>query len=146
MIRRPPRSTRTDTLFPYTTLFRSGEDARTLRKRLDRPVSAAGAFLSESEGGGDQRRGALSGAHSGAGAGSSRQLLCRNLSHQQGPGDRGRLTRCRDSQGRIRTFRRARRRAPRFPLLPERRAAVGRARLFGVGALPPALEVEAAPE
>src|SRR3546814_10192894 len=26
MIRRPPRSTRTDTLFPYTTLFRSCED------------------------------------------------------------------------------------------------------------------------
>src|SRR3546814_4032349 len=26
MIRRPPRSTRTDTLFPYTTLFRSGSD------------------------------------------------------------------------------------------------------------------------
>src|SRR3546814_6526957 len=26
MIRRPPRSTRTDTLFPYTTLFRSGRD------------------------------------------------------------------------------------------------------------------------
>src|SRR3546814_2682028 len=25
MIRRPPRSTRTDTLFPYTTLFRSGD-------------------------------------------------------------------------------------------------------------------------
>src|SRR3546814_6898994 len=24
MIRRPPRSTRTDTLFPYSTLFRSG--------------------------------------------------------------------------------------------------------------------------
>src|SRR3546814_12922709 len=24
MIRQPPRSTRTDTLFPYTTLFRSG--------------------------------------------------------------------------------------------------------------------------
>src|SRR3546814_15020927 len=30
MIRRPPRSTRTDTLFPYTTLFRS------LRELLDR--------------------------------------------------------------------------------------------------------------
>src|SRR3546814_2622520 len=29
MIRRPPRSTRTDTLFPYTTLFRS---PRTLRR------------------------------------------------------------------------------------------------------------------
>src|SRR3546814_8574887 len=26
MIRRPPRSTRTDTLFPYTTLFRSHPD------------------------------------------------------------------------------------------------------------------------
>src|SRR3546814_431427 len=26
MIRRPPRSTRTDTLFPYTTLFRSPDD------------------------------------------------------------------------------------------------------------------------
>src|SRR3546814_10028660 len=26
MIRRPPRSTRTDTLFPYTTLFRSRAD------------------------------------------------------------------------------------------------------------------------
>src|SRR3546814_8192029 len=38
MIRRPPRSTRTDTLFPYTTLFRSvhnglkaGETCRTRR-------------------------------------------------------------------------------------------------------------------
>src|SRR3546814_20371558 len=28
MIRRPPRSTRTDTLFPYTTLFRSLEAPR----------------------------------------------------------------------------------------------------------------------
>src|SRR3546814_19037979 len=26
MIRRPPRSTRTDTLFPYTTLFRSDDN------------------------------------------------------------------------------------------------------------------------
>src|SRR3546814_7432373 len=31
MIRRPPRSTRTDTLFPYTTLFRSGVDLFGLR-------------------------------------------------------------------------------------------------------------------
>src|SRR3546814_1056671 len=30
MIRRPPRSTRTDTLFPYTTLFRS-KDRENLR-------------------------------------------------------------------------------------------------------------------
>src|SRR3546814_7659858 len=28
MIRRPPRSTRTDTLFPYTTLFRSKDQGR----------------------------------------------------------------------------------------------------------------------
>src|SRR3546814_9954126 len=28
MIRRPPRSTRTDTLFPYTTLFRSCQPVR----------------------------------------------------------------------------------------------------------------------
>src|SRR3546814_2254075 len=28
MIRRPPRSTRTDTLFPYTSLFRSSEAGR----------------------------------------------------------------------------------------------------------------------
>src|SRR3546814_5002185 len=37
MIRRPPRSTRTDTLFPYTTLFRShAHDCRqyALRRRL----------------------------------------------------------------------------------------------------------------
>src|SRR3546814_2638681 len=33
MIRRPPRSTRTDTLFPYTTLFRSAADrSRTARE------------------------------------------------------------------------------------------------------------------
>src|SRR3546814_2856759 len=28
MIRRPPRSTRTDTLFPYTTLFRAPDEAQ----------------------------------------------------------------------------------------------------------------------
>src|SRR3546814_11708675 len=36
MIRRPPRATRTDTLFPYTTLFRSymvGGRTRLLRQR-----------------------------------------------------------------------------------------------------------------
>src|SRR3546814_13724504 len=31
MIRRPPRSTRTDTLFPYTTLFRSDQQRGALR-------------------------------------------------------------------------------------------------------------------
>src|SRR3546814_19158945 len=36
MIRRPPRSTRTDTLFPYTTLFRSAQ------ADMDMPVSQRG--------------------------------------------------------------------------------------------------------
>src|SRR3546814_10639416 len=38
MIRRPPRSTRTDTLFPYTTLFRSkgSTDAVTFVRSLGR--------------------------------------------------------------------------------------------------------------
>src|SRR3546814_19817892 len=35
MIRRPPRSTRTDTLFPYTTLFRSGDPVATRRPDAD---------------------------------------------------------------------------------------------------------------
>src|SRR3546814_19849423 len=49
MIRRPPRSTRTDTLFPYTTLFRSGcasrvRFAHVLRTLSSRPGAAlAGA-------------------------------------------------------------------------------------------------------
>src|SRR3546814_3636362 len=40
MIRRPPRSTRTDTLFPYTTLFRSPSTA-TARIFLTRSPSAS---------------------------------------------------------------------------------------------------------
>src|SRR3546814_14991158 len=40
MIRRPPRSTRTDTLFPYTTLFRSDDYLRSAAKyrRTDCPI------------------------------------------------------------------------------------------------------------
>src|SRR3546814_18812992 len=34
MIRRPPRLTRTDTLFPYTTLFRSGEAGVAQRREV----------------------------------------------------------------------------------------------------------------
>src|SRR3546814_14002948 len=37
MIRRPPRSTRTDTLFPYTTLFRSDAVLATVRASHPRP-------------------------------------------------------------------------------------------------------------
>src|SRR3546814_4967422 len=38
MIRRPPRSTRTDTLFPYTTLFRSVVELAEFRVRLEQSV------------------------------------------------------------------------------------------------------------
>src|SRR3546814_8342157 len=46
MIRRPPRSTRTDTLFPYTTLFRSaspgpGRELRRGNHRILGPHAAA---------------------------------------------------------------------------------------------------------
>src|SRR3546814_8177533 len=39
MIRRTPRSTRTDTLFPYTTLFRSSE------RRMVRQMLPEGEFI-----------------------------------------------------------------------------------------------------
>src|SRR3546814_4879583 len=38
MIRRPPRSTRTDTLFPYTTLFRSSRKTASWQKPKQPPV------------------------------------------------------------------------------------------------------------
>src|SRR3546814_12838957 len=57
MIRRPPRSTRTDTLFPYTTLFRSKRDCADrcpVARRHDPAGTAWG-------GGADCRPGAASG-------------------------------------------------------------------------------------
>src|SRR3546814_1870100 len=50
MIRRPPRSTRTDTLFPYTTLFRSlrvnkSELIDAIAASADIPKAAAGRAL-----------------------------------------------------------------------------------------------------
>src|SRR3546814_2336796 len=62
MIRRPPRSTRTDTLIPYTTLFRSsvvdhGSGLRTPRgARSNRPLRSDGIRRSEAGlEGGDRR-------------------------------------------------------------------------------------------
>src|SRR3546814_19890760 len=51
MIRRPPRSTRTDTLFPYTTLFRSQEAAgdERVERRRERRVVAAFEFAAEAD-------------------------------------------------------------------------------------------------
>src|SRR3546814_5587868 len=42
MIRRPPRATRTDTLFPYTTLFRSRGQFRLRLEPRARPLGALG--------------------------------------------------------------------------------------------------------
>src|SRR3546814_13092631 len=58
MIRRPPRSTRTATLFPYTTLFRSGGSAALVPHALhlgDRPADGGGLRLPllQPAGGGD---------------------------------------------------------------------------------------------
>src|SRR3546814_12697423 len=56
MIRRPPRSTRTDTLFPYTTLFRSrgadlggGQGERARARRVRDGVARAGLVTNRSE-------------------------------------------------------------------------------------------------
>src|SRR3546814_6984525 len=43
MIRRPPRSTRTDTLFPYTTLYRSTASGGTEGRRLEPPLRSSDA-------------------------------------------------------------------------------------------------------
>src|SRR3546814_1588069 len=47
MIRRPPRSTRTDTLFPYTTLFLSLQDQRAdfARMLVEQACQRVGGFL-----------------------------------------------------------------------------------------------------
>src|SRR3546814_10004732 len=55
MIRRPPRSTRTDTLFPYTTLFRSRPAGRPGRPR--RRAHAAGQGAGQGHGRKGQERG-----------------------------------------------------------------------------------------
>src|SRR3546814_17009803 len=47
MIRRPPRSTRTDTLFPYTTLFRSVASASAVLLRVDLQTGIASTVIDE---------------------------------------------------------------------------------------------------
>src|SRR3546814_11500709 len=42
MVRRPTRSTRTDTLFPYTTLFRSLFSAMIDSRRIPKAIAAGG--------------------------------------------------------------------------------------------------------
>src|SRR3546814_2431119 len=45
MIRRPPRSTRTDTLFPYTTLFRSWDDIRAQLYGSEREIASGDGVI-----------------------------------------------------------------------------------------------------
>src|SRR3546814_20125704 len=45
MIRRPPRSTRTDTLFPYTTLFRSSPSDGPLAVSMNMSVNSGPAMV-----------------------------------------------------------------------------------------------------
>src|SRR3546814_11115714 len=54
MIRRPPRSTRTDTLFPYTTLFRSNQPYPNRRFLI---ASLAGEIDGEQDGDGGRNEG-----------------------------------------------------------------------------------------
>src|SRR3546814_18170611 len=84
MARRPPRSTRTDTLFPYTTLFRS-------RHRPDRDGGAGRLPDDDPRGGGpsaahhgDRRRGALGGVHAVTPARTGRDPR-RRPGHRGGP-------------------------------------------------------------
>src|SRR3546814_18100258 len=71
MIRRPPRSTRTDTLFPYTTLFRSGAEGRVRAACGARAGNGAeelsGAGRSAVQPGGREERGAVEGAAAAGG-------------------------------------------------------------------------------
>src|SRR3546814_13356333 len=59
MIRRPPRSTRTDTLFPYTTLFRSQEGRRLRRRQFHRALQVDGTRPDPPRRAGGERRGLI---------------------------------------------------------------------------------------
>src|SRR3546814_9593225 len=71
MIRRPPRSTRTDTLFPYTTLFRSAAARQRARGAGAHDASEEPAHdeharerpVDEPQGGVAERRGETEGSH-----------------------------------------------------------------------------------
>src|SRR3546814_2721571 len=84
MIRRPPRSTRTDTLFPYTTLFRSCRYADRARqcphaRRLGGGGSSAAGFVSDRDG-----RGWRVGKKSGPSTSSGRTEGWHELTRGQG--------------------------------------------------------------
>src|SRR3546814_18502976 len=77
MIRRPPRSTRTDTLFPYTTLFRS--DAAGINHDSVRLVDSSMATHTRFDGvelDGDAVIGEVDGGREEIGRASCRERVC----------------------------------------------------------------------
>src|SRR3546814_7546274 len=56
MIRRPPRSTRTDTLFPYTTLYAEGGSAREVSDTSRCQTVPAAEYRLQRAAGGDRER------------------------------------------------------------------------------------------
>src|SRR3546814_10009019 len=88
MIRRPPRSTRTDTLFPYTTLFRSRKDRRATEgagRRHLRPPAALCRQDPRPRIGGDAER--CDGASAYPDEGHLRRQSVDRLPRRQGRGD-----------------------------------------------------------
>src|SRR3546814_6441970 len=116
MIRRPPRSTRTDTLFPYTTLFRSVRRRLLLSRRRDRgDAEARGARGGDRHAG---RRGiALDREHAGDAAYPEAAHGARGRAFGEDDGDRA-----------ARRSGRARMRLQRRPLHPPLRLAGDRER------------------
>src|SRR3546814_3964089 len=96
MIRRPPRSTRTDTLFPYTTLFRSSAQGALLVSPLCRRAagsSGSGARRPDHprpDREGRRRRAALLARNRDAGECAA--LRAAGVRHRAGMGGRGRWT------------------------------------------------------
>src|SRR3546814_18804963 len=88
MLRRPPRSTRTDTLFPYTTLFRSAGNTNDSSSKVD--AGGADAYFDNAANNGEQipgcHRSESAAVHLG-GAVSSLNLACsgaRTSTHEIG--------------------------------------------------------------
>src|SRR3546814_17777982 len=136
MLRLPPRSTRTDTLFPYTTLFRSppAASARLARRRvlgagraallLRPPTGAAadlpraGRFRRPGSGGRPRRRGSRDHGHAlPAAAGRARHPRRRARLHRRTP-DRAPAPHLPRPFLPLRPLRRGRPPPPRAPLPP----------------------------
>src|SRR3546814_13644309 len=93
MIRRPPRSTRTDTLFPYTTLFRSPAELCQIGRAGKAAENEADALcIGSANEGGERQQAAEAGDLAAMGKGWTQQRITRVGQHGQqrlqGGGDR----------------------------------------------------------